>query len=51
VTAQGATVVTTPNPDGAVDANQTAYFLQYDRQPIDPQITLVSPMPGRRRCR
>lgn len=39
--AQGATVVTTTNANGAVEANQTAYFLQYDRQPTDPQITLV----------
>jgi hypothetical protein len=39
--AQGATVVTTTNPDGAVEANQTAYFLQYNRQATDPQITLV----------
>jgi hypothetical protein len=41
VSAQGATVVTTTNADGAVEANQTAYFLQYDRQPSDPQITFV----------
>jgi hypothetical protein len=33
--------VTTTNSDGAVEANQTAYFLQYERQPGDPQITLV----------
>jgi hypothetical protein len=41
VTAQGAAVVTTSTADGAVEANQTAYFLQYDRQPTDPPITLV----------
>jgi hypothetical protein len=39
--AQGATVVSTGTADGAVEANKTSYFLQYDRQPTDPQITLV----------
>ena len=41
VSAQGATIVTTTTLDGAIEANQTAYFLQYDRQPTDPQITFV----------
>jgi hypothetical protein len=39
--AQGATVVTTVNPDGSTEANQTAYFLQYNRQPSDPLIVLT----------
>jgi hypothetical protein len=39
--AQGATVLTTSATDGAVEANQTAYFLQYNRQPSDPLIKLV----------
>jgi carboxypeptidase family protein len=39
--AQGAAVVITTNVDGAVEANQTAYFLLYNRAPTDPPITLV----------
>jgi hypothetical protein len=39
--AQGAMIVSTGTADGAVEANQTSYFLHYDRQPTDPQITLV----------
>jgi hypothetical protein len=39
--AQGATVVTTALADGAVEANQTKYFLQYKRGPSDPPINLV----------
>ena len=39
--AQGATIVTTSNSDGSTEANQTAYFLQYNRQPTDPLMVLV----------
>jgi hypothetical protein len=39
--AQGALVVTTTASDGASEANQTPYFLHYNRQPSDPQINLV----------
>lgn len=45
--AQGATVVTTTASDGASEANKTAYFLQYKRQPSDPQINLVKSDAGR----
>jgi hypothetical protein len=38
--AQGATIVSTGTLDGTVEANQTSYFVHYDRQPTDPQITL-----------
>jgi len=41
VTAQNALVVSTTNPDGSTEANQTAYFLRYNRQPTDPLINLV----------
>jgi hypothetical protein len=41
VTAQNALVVTTTNPDGSTEANQTAYFLRYNRAATDPLITLV----------
>ena len=41
VVGRAALVVTTTNPDGAVEANQTPYFLRYNRAPTDPQITLV----------
>jgi hypothetical protein len=41
VVAQGATAVLTTNLDGAIEANQTAYFLQYNRQPTDPPISFV----------
>jgi hypothetical protein len=41
VVGQGALVVSTTTTDGAVEANQTAYFLHYNRAPTDPQITLV----------
>jgi hypothetical protein len=41
VVGQGALVVSTTNPDGATEANQTPYFLHYNRAPTDPQITLV----------
>ena len=39
--AQGAMIVVTSNNNGSTEANQTAYFLQYDRQPTDPLIVLV----------
>jgi hypothetical protein len=39
--AQGATVVTTTLVDGSTEANQTKYFLKYNRQPSDPLINLV----------
>lgn len=39
--AQGATIVTTTNVDGSTEANQTKYFLKYNRQPTDPLINLV----------
>jgi len=38
--AQGATVVVTTLADGSTEANQTAYFLIYNRQPADPLIIL-----------
>jgi hypothetical protein len=38
---QGALVVTTTNSNGSIEANQTPYFLRYDRQPTDPPINLV----------
>jgi hypothetical protein len=41
VVGQGALTVSTTNTDGATEANQTAYFLHYNRAPTDPQITLV----------
>ena len=41
VSAQGAVVVTTTTTDGAVEANQTKYFLSYNRQPTDPPIALI----------
>jgi hypothetical protein len=41
VTAQGALVVSTTNPDGSTEANQTPFFLRYNRQPTDPAINLV----------
>ncbi len=41
VVAQNALVVTTINPDGSTEANQTAYFLRYNRGATDPLITLV----------
>jgi hypothetical protein len=39
--AQGALVVSTSNPNGSVEANQTPYFLNYNSQSSDPPITLV----------
>jgi len=39
--AQNALVVSTVLADGSTEANQTAYFLRYNRQPTDPLITLV----------
>ena len=41
VVGQGALVVSTTNSDGSTEANQTPYFLNYNRAPTDPQITLV----------
>jgi hypothetical protein len=41
VGAFGALIVATANSNGAVEANQTPYFLQYNKQPADPQISLV----------
>jgi hypothetical protein len=41
VNALGALVVTTTTTDGAVEANNTGYFLLYNRQPTDPLINLV----------
>ena len=38
---QGAAVVQTSNPDGAVEADATAYALGYNRQPGDPLVKLV----------
>ena len=38
---QGGVYVTTTNSDGSTEANQTPYFLRYDRQATDPLITLV----------
>lgn len=34
------TVVTTSNQDGAAEANQTSYFLLYDRGPGDPGVVM-----------
>jgi hypothetical protein len=39
--AYGALVAQTANPNGAVEANNTAYFLNYNTQSSDPPITLV----------
>jgi hypothetical protein len=41
VSAEAALVVSTKNPDGAVEADQTPYFLLYDRQPGDPPVKMV----------
>ena len=40
ISAYGATTVTTTNPNGAVEANQTAYFLRYNTSPSSPRIVL-----------
>ena len=39
--AQGALVVSTTLTDGSTEANQTAYFLRYNRAATDPLIMLV----------
>ncbi|MGH7270699.1 MAG: S53 family peptidase, partial [Polyangiaceae bacterium] len=39
--ADGATTVTTSTADGAVEANQTSYLLNYTQQHFDPPVTLV----------
>lgn len=41
VSGQGALVVSTTTTDGSIEANQTKYFLQYNRQPTDPPVTLI----------
>jgi hypothetical protein len=41
VSAEGALIVSTTNPNGAVEANATSYFLLYNRQPGDPPVKLV----------
>jgi len=41
VRALGALVVTTKNANGAIEANETSYFLLYDRQPGDLPVKLV----------
>jgi subtilase family serine protease len=41
VNAFGATVVATTNSNGAVEANQTPYFLKYNASPSDPNVNLV----------
>ena len=38
---QNALIVSTVASDGSTEANQTAYFLRYDRQSTDPLIFLV----------
>jgi xanthomonalisin len=41
VSAFGALVVATTNSNGAVEANQTPYFLKYNASPSDPNVNLV----------
>jgi hypothetical protein len=41
VSAQTALVVSTTNSNGSVEANQTPYFLVYDRKPADPPVNMV----------
>jgi hypothetical protein len=41
VSAYGAAVVSTTNSDGAIEADQTSYFLSYNRAPSDPPVLFV----------
>lgn len=41
VSAYGAVVVQTANPNGAAEANNTSYFLNYQTPPGSPPVTLV----------
>lgn len=38
---QAATIVSTTNPNGSVEANLTSYFLLYDRKSSDPPVNMV----------